>query len=71
MSVDGRADLEWALSLTKVYHPAVPFHTVLFPGYLIGSGDQWTMLDSISTTGASSSPLLSESTDFTPCRDVD
>ncbi|GAA5972643.1 hypothetical protein JCM8115_006458 [Rhodotorula mucilaginosa] len=28
----------------------VPFHTVLFPGYLIGSGDKWTMLDSISTT---------------------
>ncbi|GAA5989963.1 hypothetical protein JCM11641_002929 [Rhodosporidiobolus odoratus] len=28
----------------------VPFHTVLFPGYLIGSGDKWTMLNSISTT---------------------
>ncbi|GAA5913362.1 hypothetical protein JCM5296_003145 [Sporobolomyces johnsonii] len=28
----------------------VPFHTVLFPGYLLGSGDNWTMLNSISTT---------------------
>ncbi|BGP49082.1 methionine--tRNA ligase mes1 [Rhodotorula kratochvilovae] len=28
----------------------VPFHTVLFPGYLLGSGDKWTMLNSISTT---------------------
>ncbi|KAK4054145.1 methionine--tRNA ligase mes1 [Microbotryomycetes sp. JL201] len=29
---------------------AVPFHTVLFPAYLIGTNDPWTMLHSISTT---------------------
>ncbi|KAK4054360.1 methionine--tRNA ligase mes1 [Microbotryomycetes sp. JL221] len=28
----------------------VPFHTVLFPAYLIGTNDPWTMLHSISTT---------------------
>lgn len=28
----------------------VPFHTVLFPGTLLGSGDKWTMLHHISTT---------------------
>ncbi|EMS24164.1 methionyl-tRNA synthetase [Rhodotorula toruloides NP11] len=28
----------------------VPFHTVLFPGYLLGTSDKWTMLNSISTT---------------------
>lgn len=37
----------------------MPFHAVLFPGYLIGSGDNWTMLDSISTTGR---PLAASST---------
>jgi methionyl-tRNA synthetase len=29
----------------------VPFHTVLFPASLLGTGVPWTMLDSISTTG--------------------
>ncbi|KAM0748825.1 methionyl-tRNA synthetase [Meredithblackwellia eburnea MCA 4105] len=28
----------------------VPFHTVLFPAYLIGTHEPWTMLNSISTT---------------------
>lgn len=28
----------------------VPFHTLFFPGYLLGTNDVWTMLDSISTT---------------------
>ncbi|KAI5478307.1 methionyl-tRNA synthetase [Pseudohyphozyma bogoriensis] len=28
----------------------VPFHTVLFPSYLMGTEENWTMLDSISTT---------------------
>ncbi|SCZ89902.1 BZ3500_MvSof-1268-A1-R1_Chr9g10637 [Microbotryum saponariae] len=28
----------------------VPFHTVLFPAYLLGTTDPWTMLHSISTT---------------------
>lgn len=51
-----QTDRQSCSSLTKACHAAVPFHTVLFPGYLIGSGDKWTMLDSISTTGASSSP---------------
>lgn len=29
----------------------MPFHTLLFPAYLIGSKDRWTKLNSISTTG--------------------
>ncbi|KAI9850091.1 MAG: putative methionine--tRNA ligase, cytoplasmic protein rar1 [Thelocarpon superellum] len=28
----------------------VPFHTVIFPGSQIGTGDQWTMLNHLSTT---------------------
>nr|ASF90248.1 hypothetical protein SPAR05587 [Bartheletia paradoxa] len=28
----------------------VPFHTVMFPAYLIGSGDNWTLLHHINTT---------------------
>lgn len=28
----------------------VPFHTILFPAYLIGTGQEWTMLNHISTT---------------------
>ncbi|KAK4695635.1 methionyl-tRNA synthetase, partial [Phenoliferia sp. Uapishka_3] len=28
----------------------VPFHTVLFPAYLMGTNEPWTMLNSISTT---------------------
>lgn len=28
----------------------VPFHTLFFPGYLIGTKEKWTMLNSISTT---------------------
>ena len=28
----------------------VPFHTVMFPGSLLGSDDSWTKLHSISTT---------------------
>ena len=28
----------------------VPFHTIMFPGSLIGTGKQWTLLDQISTT---------------------
>jgi methionyl-tRNA synthetase len=30
----------------------VPFHTLYFPGYLIGTGERWTMLNSLSTTGS-------------------
>lgn len=41
-----------ALRPLTLFLPLVPFHTVLFPGYLLGSGDKWTMLNSISTTGA-------------------
>lgn len=39
---------------------AVPFHTVLFPAYLIGTNDSWTMLNSISTTGEPSAGRLGE-----------
>lgn len=39
------------LSATKM--PTVPFHTLLFPAYLMGSKDPWTKLNSISTTGKS------------------
>ncbi|WAQ86789.1 hypothetical protein PtA15_7A518 [Puccinia triticina] len=28
----------------------VPFHTILFPAYLMGTGQEWTMLNHISTT---------------------
>lgn len=28
----------------------VPFHTILFPAYLMGTGEKWTMLNHISTT---------------------
>lgn len=28
----------------------VPFHTVIFPGSLLGTGDKWTQLNTISTT---------------------
>lgn len=28
----------------------VPFHTVIFPGSQIGTGDKWTMLNHLSTT---------------------
>ncbi|GAA5913026.1 methionine--tRNA ligase MES1 [Sporobolomyces salmoneus] len=44
----------------------VPFHTVLFPGYLIGSGDNWTMLNSISTTDY----LQYEGTKFSKSKNV-
>ncbi|GAA5852961.1 hypothetical protein JCM8547_004749 [Rhodosporidiobolus lusitaniae] len=43
-----------------------PFHAVLFPGYLIGSGDNWTMLDSISTTDY----LQYEGTKFSKSKNV-
>lgn len=29
----------------------VPFHTVLFPASLLGTGENWTKLHQISTTG--------------------
>ncbi|GAA5948717.1 hypothetical protein JCM3765_004983 [Sporobolomyces pararoseus] len=44
----------------------VPFHTVLFPGYLLGSGDNWTMLNSISTTDY----LQYEGTKFSKSKNV-
>jgi methionyl-tRNA synthetase len=29
----------------------VPFHTVIFPSTLIGTGEKWTLLNTLSTTG--------------------
>lgn len=29
----------------------VPFHTVIFPSTLLGTGEDWTLLHHISTTG--------------------
>lgn len=44
----------------------VVFHTLFFPGYLLGTGDKWTMLDSISTTEY----LQYEGTKFSKSRGV-
>jgi hypothetical protein len=64
-SVHGQGSSLFSLPLPPPAHPLcvqdnVPFHTVLFPGYLIGSGDNWTMLNSISTTGASTAPFSTD-----------
>jgi len=29
----------------------VPFHTVIFPSSLIGTGEEWTLVHNLSTTG--------------------
>ena len=44
----------------------VVFHTLFFPGYLLGTSDKWTMLDSISTTEY----LQYEGTKFSKSRGV-
>lgn len=44
----------------------VVFHTLFFPGYLLGTEDSWTMLDSISTTEY----LQYEGTKFSKSRGV-
>ena len=31
----------------------VPFHALFFPAYLMSTGQKWTLLQSLSTTGAS------------------
>jgi methionyl-tRNA synthetase len=30
----------------------IPFHTVIFPASLLGTGKEWTLLHHVSTTGA-------------------
>lgn len=46
------------LVFTSLCPHIVPFHTILFPAYLLGSGQEWTMLQHISTTGALRQKML-------------